>query len=415
MIVKKTYEIKSCDDVELDIKRSSKLKFYLYYDETKPVEALVFVIQGIGADADDSFLELVIKSLLKDFCVAFVSVNYHCIGNRPQTGSKFYLDDIDKLIMQASLEALNLKLPFNIKELNSYDDMSSAFKLINNKIIDLKKEGELEMSFYLNLHVSLAPARNEYQNFGIMAASDLINTALYLQKNAPFSVGGGALPVIMTGGSYGAYLALLSAKLAPWLIDGVIENSGGAKILQRLVGFGKELDFMKEAEFASFDFFHHIKTHCSSKTFWSSNKYSKNYFSKARLDIRTLLVEDHLKTQTKFNQTKIIGYHSAKDEYLSYQDKQRLFELYKELGFKAYLRLIKDESEVDGKFIKNLKHGLGIPLKLLLKKELPIMLDLIKKAPKKEYKEKSISYKSAELIYTFFQKYDKLNLKITNG
>lgn len=35
MIVSKTYEIDSCDDVELDIKRESKLEFKLCFDDEK--------------------------------------------------------------------------------------------------------------------------------------------------------------------------------------------------------------------------------------------------------------------------------------------------------------------------------------------------------------------------------------------
>ena len=70
MIVKKTYNIKSCDDIELDIKRKSKLNFHIYYDDEKEIKALVFVVQGIGANGDDSFLELVLKELLKNFDVA---------------------------------------------------------------------------------------------------------------------------------------------------------------------------------------------------------------------------------------------------------------------------------------------------------------------------------------------------------
>lgn len=53
MIVSKTYEIDSCDDVELDIKRESKLEFKLWYDDEKTPEALVFVVQGMGDDIID--------------------------------------------------------------------------------------------------------------------------------------------------------------------------------------------------------------------------------------------------------------------------------------------------------------------------------------------------------------------------
>ncbi len=120
MIVSKTYEIDSCDDVELDIKRESKLEFKLWYDDEK-----------------------------RQFNTAVVGVNYHCIGNRPQTGSSFFMDDIDKLILKASCEA----------------------------------------------HVSLQPTKNEYQNFGIMQAQDLLNAALYLKAHAPFDTMGGVYPL----------------------------------------------------------------------------------------------------------------------------------------------------------------------------------------------------------------------------
>ncbi len=34
-----------------------------------------------------------------------------------------------------------------------------------------------------------------------------------------------------------------------------------------------------------------------------------------------------------------------------------------------------DENKIDGKFIKNLDHGCGIPDKALFRKELPLMLE----------------------------------------
>ncbi|MCR6577675.1 DUF2920 family protein, partial [Campylobacter insulaenigrae] len=40
MLVDKTYFIDSCDDVELNIKRESKLEFRLAYDDEKEIEAV---------------------------------------------------------------------------------------------------------------------------------------------------------------------------------------------------------------------------------------------------------------------------------------------------------------------------------------------------------------------------------------
>lgn len=412
MIVSKTYEIDSCDDVELGIKRESKLEFKLWYDDEKTPKALVFVVQGLGADCNDVYLRLIVESLLKNFNLAFVGVNYHCIGNRPQTGSSFFMDDIDKLILKASCEAADIKLPYDVGKIQDYKQMSEIFHFVNNQIIKGKQKGNFTPNYFLNLHVSLQPAKNEYQNFGIMQAQDLLNVALYLKKNAPFDTMGGGIPVIMIGGSHGGYLAHLAAKIAPWLVDGVIDNSSGAKFLWRVVGFGKEIDFMQYSEFSTFDFFHHIKTHCSTKTFWTSNSSSPCFFSPARRKIRNLLEKDHLLEQSKCLKTCFISYHSLYDEYVSLKEKTMLYEELEKLGFDAILHAITKESQVDGKLIKNFNHGMGIPVKLLIKKELPLMLEKIKQNSKKDYKEKCISYPCEDLLYQFSEKDDKISLTI---
>lgn len=92
--------------------------------------------------------------------------------------------------------------------------------------------------------------------------------------------------------------------------------------------------------------------------------------------IRALLNSFHLQIQAKKNNNIIfIGYHSAKDEFDTSKDKETLFESYKALGYDSTLYLIKDESQIDGRFIKDLKHGMRITDKALFKKELPLMLE----------------------------------------
>ncbi|EPM8997275.1 DUF2920 family protein [Campylobacter jejuni] len=410
MIVSKAYEIDSCDDVELGIKRESKLEFKLWYDDEKEIKALVFIIPGLGGDVDENYREHLAEFVAGEFNVAVVSVNYHCIGNRPQTGSSFFMDDIDKLILKTSCEALNIQV--NLDKLNSLEELSSTLKEVDHILEEQKNQKLINPNFKLSIHLSLQPTKNEYQNFGVMQAQDLLNAALYLKAHAPFDTMGGGIPVIMIGSSHGGYLAHLAAKIAPWLIDGVLDNSAYAKFLWRVVGFGKEIDFMQYSEFATFDFFHHIKTHCSTKTFWTSNSSSPCFFSPARRKIRNLLEEDHLLKQSKCLKTCFISYHSLYDEYVSLKEKTMFYEELEKLGFDVTLHSITKESQVDGKFIKNLNHGMGIPVKLLIKKELPLMLEKIKQNSKKDYKEKCISYPCEDLLYQFSEKDDKMSLKI---
>lgn len=413
MQINRIYEIDSCDDVELDIKRESKLEFKLCFDDEKKLEALVFITPGLGGDADDNYREHLAQTIASDLNVAVVSVNYHCIGNRPQTGSTFYLDEIDKLILDATTQAAGIKLPYSVDKIQNYDQMSEIFHFINQTLIKGKKEGKFRLDYFLNLHVSLQPAKNEYQNFGIMQAQDLINVALYLKKNAPFDTMGGGIPVIMIGSSHGGYLSHLAAKIAPWLINGVIDNSSYAKFLWKLVGFGKEIDFMQYSEFDTFKFFDHICVRCSSKTFWTSNSSSPYFFSPARRMIRNILEPNHLQIQSAYPKPYYVSYHSFYDRRIAPpEDKIELYGIFQKYYFDAKLYMIKDQSQIDGKFIKSLDHGMGMSIKTLIKKELPIMLEKIKNNPKKEYKDKSISYPCEDLLYSFTQKEDKIFLEI---
>lgn len=224
---------------------------------------------------------------------------------------------------------------------------------------------------------------------------------------------GGGIPVIMIGSSHGGYLAHLAAKIAPWLIDGVIDNSSYAKFLWKLVGFGKEVDFMEYSEFDTFDFYQNIRVCCSSKTFWTSNSSSNNFFSVSRRMIRYILEPIHLEIQANYAKPCYISYHSFYDKEIAPPDeKLELYKYLRQFGFDAELYMIKNPNQIDGKFIKNLEHGMGMSIKTLISKELPLMLEKIKQNPKKDCKEKCISYPCENLLYQFSEKDDKISLKI---
>ncbi|MDL0110888.1 DUF2920 family protein, partial [Campylobacter felis] len=106
------------------------------------------------------------------------------------------------------------------------------------------------------------------------------------------------LPVILIGSSHGGYLAHLVSKIAPWAIDGVIDNSGYAKFPWRFIGFGKEIDYMKHISVGTA--YKEINLHCFDKTFWTSNRYSPNFFSPARRKIRYILEPKHLEIQANY-------------------------------------------------------------------------------------------------------------------
>ncbi len=184
MLINKTYFIDSCDDVELNIKRESKLEYRITYDDSKDIKAIVFVIGGYGANAHMAFVDFNRKFVAKKFDVIAVSVLYHCFCQRKSDVDKysattaFLEDDLPKF--KAALENLNI----NADSLNEYN-VWKYWDILNQTIDDLKNRGLLIQPYRAHLNGSLIPPNNEYQNYGIMAAIDHINALKDIMKNYP--------------------------------------------------------------------------------------------------------------------------------------------------------------------------------------------------------------------------------------
>ena len=416
MLVDGSYEILSCDDVELGIKRSSALSFYACYDDVKEAKALLVIISGLGEDSDLSYRKHLMQTMVENYDMACISVDYHCIGNRPQLGAKFGLDDIDREILRRELSSIGINLPIDLKSIDCHEKVDLLLKFLSKEITIRKESGLLPADFRLNASITMVPTKNEYQNFGVMQALDVLNAVLYTKKyinNSKFE----HLPVIMVGSSHGGYLAHMCAKIAPWLVDAVIDNSSYAIFLWRLIGFGKEIDFTNYFCFGTDTLYQNLYLYFFDKTYWTLNEKSPYYFIDAREDIRNILNLDHLNVQSSYKKPIYVSYHCTYDnETAPAKDKTELYEALKKLKFDATLHMIKDESEVDGKFIKSLTHGMGMSYKLLLQRELPgVMKKILSKKDKKdEINEKCIEYKCGDLLYKFSEVSDQIRFEVTN-
>ncbi len=220
---------------------------------------------------------------------------------------------------------------------------------------------------------------------------------------------------MLVGSSHGGYLANLCAKIAPWLVDGIIDNSSWnlkSFMLENMnyeafktIGFGREIALASLARLNPTT--PNFALHISEKTFWTSNKNSPFYCSASRLEIRDVANLAHLKAHSQIKKYIYRGYHGSKDQVAPIALKKEFWQELKKLNFDFQTKLIKTKSQVDGKFIKSLDHGLGMSLKTLILKELPPLLELLKNA--KEYKgKKEISYATPEWIYTFKESKNKI-------
>ncbi|EFN2933480.1 DUF2920 family protein [Campylobacter coli] len=401
MLINQSFEIDSCDDVELNIKRTSKLEYRISYDDEKEMKAIVFIIGGFGANANISFLDFDREYIAKNFDVVAVHVFYHCFCQRRSDVEKysaftmFTKDDVSNL-SQALLE-IGVNINVNL------ENAQQCYELLNQNITTLKSQRKLAQNYQAKFTSTFIPPNGDYQNYGIMAALDHINALKDLVKRFPKLAD---LPKIYGGGSYGGYLSLLIAKIAPWYVDGVIDNSGTVLPLLRYI-IGRDLE--------QFDFiFNDPNTliEMFTKTYWTrEDENSPYFFANENYMIRSLL-NSHLIIQVNVNKNIVlVSYHSSKDEFNTSKDKQTLFLAYKELGYDATLHLIKDESEIDGRFIKDLNHGMRITDRALFRKELPLMLEKLQKR-KSFMQENSISYPCGNKVFTFKDVGDKFVLCI---
>ncbi|EPD5875456.1 DUF2920 family protein [Campylobacter coli] len=407
MLINQTFEIDSCDDVELNIKRTSKLEYRISYDDEKDIKAIVFIVGGFGANANISFLDFDREYIAKNFDVVVIHVFYHCFCARQSIDQKYN----PKLIPnQDDLERINGILKnINLGHLSvNKDNFEQIIPLIEQKVNEMKQAGLVDESQKIELSCDFIPPNGDYQNYGIMAAIDHINVLKDLVKKFPNFKN---LPKIYGGGSYGGYLSLLIAKIAPWYVDGVIDNSGSAVPPLNYI-IGRELEFKsKDTNGDMYMQGDHFFVSCFLKTHWTRKENSPYFFNNENYFIRTLLNKDHLILQSQKNKNIIyVSYHSKEDPLTPANFKELTMQILKILGYDVSLNLI-DENKIDGKFIKNLDHGCGIPDKALFRKELPLMLEKLQKR-KSFMQENSISYPCGNKVFTFKDVENQLKLII---
>ncbi|GAA7232373.1 DUF2920 family protein [Helicobacter pylori] len=403
MLINQTFEIDSCDDVELNIKRTSKLEYRISYDDEKEIKAIVFIIGGFGANANISFLDFDREYIAKNFDVVAVHVFYHCFCARQSIDQKYN----PKLIPnQNDLERVNGILKnINLGHLLANEDnFEQIIPFIEQRAGEIKQTGLVDESQKIELFCDFVPPNGDYQNYGIMAAIDHINALKDLVKRFPKFAD---LPKIYGGGSYGGYLSLLIAKIAPWYVDGVIDNSGPALLPLKMI-LGRETG-SPEFAFSLKD----LNLYCFLKKYWTRSANSPYYFDNENYLIRSLLNSNHLQIQANAHVNIVfVSYHSAKDMGAPAKDKAMLYKVFNALGYDATLHLIESESQIDGRFIKDLNHGMRITDKALFKKELPLMLEKLR-GRKSLMQENSISYPCENKVFTFKDVRDKFILEIS--
>ena len=243
--------------------------------------------------------------------------------------------------------------------------------------------------------VFVIPPFDEYQNFGVLQALDHINVLMEIQKSDFEFID--SYPTILMGSSHGAYIANLVAKIIPSKIDCVIDNSSYVNPPIKYI-CGKYVNPLDPEYMIKYP---NVIVNCFVKTHWRKDADSFYNYSKDRELIRSLSYKNHNEMIAKVSDAKIryVSYHSAYDKLALYDDKVLFYKQLKELGFDARLKTVSTQEQVDGKFIKNLEHGLSMSMKELANHELPEALKIKSASSKKDFE--SISYRCDEISYDF--------------
>lgn len=445
--------IKGCDDVELGIKRKSRLEYRVSYDDERELEGIFFIVGGFGSNADIRMLDFTRKKFATQLPIMVVNVFYHCFAcrksNEEAYSAEFFITRQDVEGLKKLLAKLNLSL-------NASFNYNEHYASLEDLVRTQKEAGKFEADKKLRgLSYTIIPKNNDYQNYLIMPAIDHILVLKDIQKRfqkvktriwprpgaesvsaeargaSPESGDGinssgensggnaspeargsqrgsqpagiGALPKIYGGGCYGGQIAHIIAKIAPQHAQGVIDIAC-APLPKYEMFMGREVG---NSEFSNQT--PHLFIDCYVQTLWT-----KETFTPAHFQIRALLNAAHLKIQSEAGGggTIFVSYHSAQDEFDTAKDKQTLYEAYRELGFDATLHLFKDEGDIDGRVVRDLTHG-GISNDRVFKKELPKMLAKLRDRDFTA-KEGQIAYPCGDKIFTFKDRGDRFTLEITD-
>lgn len=372
MLIKRV--VKSISDHELEgifpLPKSREVRYKLF---TPPLKAkgILAILPGCGMDNDDGYLDHIAGICVKSFGVAVALIDFHAIGSRLKTGAHLFMDNDDYLLAKAVFGE-NLITPKGLliprsnvqfsgktneqisKANDNYDQISKNLTKLNNP--------------KCTLTMTMLCRDEGYQNFGVLSAMDIINALLdakavlsssnALEKEAK---------ITLCGTSHGAYLALLCAKFAPFLINLVIENSGYT-YAHKVYCLGKRLNKMHPAYKLLWGEFN-ANIHTFTHNLYSIDPNDANYFSKDHFCIRDL--SQGIKTYASFANTLIRSHHYTNDFVASYAAKNYFISSFKAYSPMSNLVTYTNETPLNPPFTKGYDHGMGMSLKQLLLRDYP--------------------------------------------
>lgn len=361
-------------DFELGFEHCSRqTDYYIAHPKTLS-KGLVVYIPGFGEDAGD-YRHVFCEKVAEKYDLSVMTVDYHCFYSRPKAeGSTVYEAEdialIEKKFMQYSL-------PF------SGNSVEEGINNLNDYLASIGSNDEIT--------ATLIPGKNEYQNGGVMQALDIINAVgdALNKYNLP------ADNVILIGSSYGGYIANLATKFAPKTFKAVFDNSSWANphfgyVVGREYGFAEFLDSTHS----------HLKTRFHVRSAWTLKKNLPNTFDGKRFHVRAF-TEEQIRQFCQYKpETYYYFIHAENDSTALTDDKVQMAKQMINGQLNVHMEVI-EADDVDGKYIKTIKHGMNLSMLTFFDKAYAHIEGYQKSSENDLSMQSVIRYVSSECLYEF--------------
>jgi hypothetical protein len=331
VLLKKT--IKAHQDFEFNANLKREIDYFITIPENN-VKGLVVYIAGFGADAGE-YRKKFSSYIADKFSMACLTVDYHCFFSRPASGGKI------------NIEPGVLKLLQTLTGCTNNESIDTILAKVSQMNPGRKEPVVIPGLIY--------PDKNEYQNFGILPALDHIYSINDVLINYP------QIPkkIYAIGSSYGGYIANLISKLAPRTLNAVFDNSSWAK---------PNLNYITGRESGSAEFVlqysPNILISLNVLSPWSQYLFMPNGFNHDRFIMRAF-PRHHLRIMKEIGNLKTVYkfIHAENDLIANTGDKKLLVEDMKREGFDVDFKVYSQKDDIDGEYIKNLSHGMGVSMR----------------------------------------------------
>jgi len=319
-------------DIELGLPREPiRFRFALPATRQENI-GVIFYIHGYGGAFDDDYTNSLLPFLATKYGCAAVAVEYFGAGAYGPCN----VEPADDFVAQvAAIYKAQVPPDLDVKLMPQWFAwVIKALAAAGNTALDPR--------------VNVVRKVGGYNSFGLLPAIDHLEVLLYLRQH--LSIDSRRLFVI--GTSYGGYISLLLAKLAPHTFRMIVDNSG----------FTSAADDMNAVHGWIGAPLHGMMVRGRTPVHWDEDPRSARHFSGSHAALRDLLREDHL-TESAL---QVYSYHSCQDAMTPVDRKEAMIALWNK---KLAARLaVMGPNDVDGRVIKHLGHGMNASMRGLFER-----------------------------------------------